>query len=217
MQIYNTLNEMMTNKLAVVIRGNNQITAQKTAIACAKGGIKTLEITFTIPGALDLIKSLKDYDNLVIGAGTVLDSETARVAILAGAEFIVSPSFDEATAKLCNRYGALYFPGCMTVNEMIRAAEFGVSIIKLFPSIAFNPSIIEDLKGPLPHINIMPTGGVSFENANRWLESGAVMLGIGGEITRPGKNKDYEKVTQLAKEFLKLIRKDVNVVSKKKS
>src|SRR5699024_5216638 len=122
----------------------------------------------------------KYKDKALIGAGTVLDSETARVAILSGASFIVSPTFDKATAKLCNRYAVPYIPGCMTVNEMMEAADYGVSIIKLFPlNLYFHP-FIGNIHGPLPHLFIMTNGGITLENINDWLKSGAVTAGVRG-------------------------------------
>src|SRR5699024_3266721 len=181
----------------------NASMAEKIADACFRGGINTLELTFTVPGADGLLKKLQDKykDKALIGAGTVLDSETARVAILSGASFIVSPTFDIATAKLCNRYAVPYIPGCMTVNEMMEAADYGVSIIKLFPGDVFCPSFIGNIHGPLPHLSIMPTGGIALENINDWFNSGAVMAGVGGGITKPAKENDYQKVEQLAREF----------------
>src|SRR5699024_12634536 len=126
---------------------------------------------------------------------------------LSGALFMVSTGFNEETANFCNRYGLIYLPGCMTVNEMLHAAEFVASVVKLFPGSAFGPSFVKNLKGPLPHISIMPTGGVSLENANDWLEAGAVMLGVGGEITKPAKSGNYDEVTKLAGEFQNLAKK----------
>jgi 2-dehydro-3-deoxyphosphogluconate aldolase/(4S)-4-hydroxy-2-oxoglutarate aldolase len=206
MQAYTTLNHMIASKLAIVIRGDNLTMAEKTAEACVKGGIKTLEVTFTVPKAGHLIETLIDqYEDVLVGAGTVLDSETARIAILSGAKFIVSPSFDKETAKLCNRYQIPYLPGCMTINEMLRAAEYGVSVLKLFPGQSYEPSFIKNIHGPLPYLDIMPTGGITIDNVGSWLEAGAVMVGIGGEITRPAKEGDYDKIEQLANEFQKKV------------
>lgn len=207
MQAYNILKEMISHKLAVVIRGENHSMAYETAQACIKGGLKSLEVTFAVPGAERLIRTLSDKGgDVLVGAGTVLDSETARIAILAGAKFIVSPGFDANTAKLCNRYGIPYLPGCMTVNEMLQAAEYGVSVIKLFPGDAFQPSFIQNIHGPLPHIGIMPTGGITLDNAGGWLKAGAAMVGVGGEITKPAKTGDYEKVEALARSFRQSVR-----------
>src|SRR5699024_1995951 len=169
------------------------------------GGVKTLEVTFTVPGAPGLLESLnEDYADVIVGAGTVIDSETARIAILSGARFIVSPGFNKDTAKLCNRYGIPYLPGCMTVNEMLHAAEYGVSVVKLFSGSVFTPSFIKNIHGPLPHMDIMPTGGITIENAADWLAAGAVMLGVGSEITKSAKTGDYDGVKKLAAEFQNL-------------
>lgn len=202
MKQYEVLNKMITGKLAVVVRGSNAEEAEKSSLACIEGGVKTIEVTFTVPGANRVIEKLAgQYDDVVVGAGTVLDSETARIAIMAGAEFIVSPAFDPETAKLCNRYSIPYLPGTMTINEMLTALEHGVAIVKLFPGQTFEPSFIKNVKGPLPNINIMPTGGINLDNVEEWLEAGAVMVGVGGEITRPAKHGDYEEVARLAKNF----------------
>ncbi|MED1438347.1 bifunctional 2-keto-4-hydroxyglutarate aldolase/2-keto-3-deoxy-6-phosphogluconate aldolase [Aeribacillus composti] len=212
MQAYMILNQMIASKLAVVIRGDNQTMAEKTADACVKGGVKTLEITFTVPKAIQLIEKLIDrYDKeVLIGAGTVLDSVTAKIAIISGAKFIVSPSFDKETAKLCNRYQIPYLPGCMTINEMLRAVEYGVSVLKLFPSQSYKPCFIKSLHEPLPYLNIMPTGGITIDNVGAWLEAGAVMVGVGGEITRPAKDGDFDKVEKRANEFQKKVQKWIN-------
>ena len=141
--------------------------------ACVKGGIQGIEVTFTVQSADEVIKELvsvyKTNEKVVIGAGTVLDATTARIAILAGAQFIVSPAFDEETAKLCNLYQIPYMPGCMTITEMKTALEAGVDIVKLFPGNAFGPGFIKAVKAPLPQVNIMPTGGVSLDNVEEWI------------------------------------------------
>ncbi|MHA6253136.1 bifunctional 2-keto-4-hydroxyglutarate aldolase/2-keto-3-deoxy-6-phosphogluconate aldolase [Oceanobacillus sp. CAU 1775] len=202
MQMYSILNAMLESKLAVVLRGDHLEMAEKTADACVNGGVSTLEITFTIPGAAQLLERLQGkYDQVLVGAGTVLDSETARIAILAGAKFIVSPAFNLDTAKLCHRYAIPYLPGCMTINEVLSAVESGVSVVKLFPGSVFSPSFIKNIHGPLPHVEIMPTGGITLENVRDWFEAGACMVGVGGEITNPAKTGDYNEVTRLAKVF----------------
>lgn len=202
MQKYQLLNQMLEDKLAVVIRGDDASTVEETAEACVQGGAKNLEITFTVPGAVGVIEKISEqFRDVLVGAGTVLDSQTARLAILAGAKFIVSPSFDKETAKLCNQYGIPYLPGCMTVNEILNAVQYGSSIVKLFPGSALSPSFIKDIHGPLPHVEIMPTGGVTLDNVNEWLEKGAVMVGVGGEITKPAKNNDFGKVKELTQKF----------------
>ncbi|QKS72498.1 bifunctional 2-keto-4-hydroxyglutarate aldolase/2-keto-3-deoxy-6-phosphogluconate aldolase [Paenalkalicoccus suaedae] len=207
MQMLTILNEMAAHKLAVVVRGNTVDEAEQTAAACYRGGIRVLEVTFTVPGADEVMKRLvKSYDDAMVGAGTVLDAETARTAILAGAQFIVSPGFDEATAKLCNRYHIPYLPGCMTITEMLTATEYGAQIVKLFPGQQFSPEFIRNVKGPLPHMNIMPTGGINLDNMNEWIDAGAVMVGVGGEITKGAKTADFDAVEAEAAKFVQKLR-----------
>lgn len=171
--------------IVAVIRGESIEEGVRISKACAKGGIPAIEITYTVPGATEVIKSLKEQDvnnEMVVGAGTVLDASTARIAILAGAEFIVSPAFDEETAKLCNLYQIPYMPGCMTITEMTTALKYGADIIKLFPGSAFGPSFVKAVKAPLPQANIMPTGGVSLDNIEEWFKNGVCAVGAGGKL-----------------------------------
>lgn len=206
MQSYTILNKLIDHKIAVVIRGDTIEQAKNTALACIDGGVKSLEITFTVPKAQQLIESIRESNqSVLLGAGTVLDSETARIAILSGAQFIVSPTFNIETAKLCNRYFIPYLPGCMTINEMIQAAEYGISVVKLFPGAHYDPSFIKNIKGPLPNMQIMPTGGINLDNIQAWLKAGASLIGVGGEITSPGQAGDYTKVERLASQFVKKV------------
>ncbi len=166
-------------------------------------------MTFTVPGAQNVISSLKKKfkkEELIVGAGTVLDSETARIAILAGAEYIVSPGFNLETAKLCNRYQIPYMAGCMTLTEMITAMEAGVDVVKVFPGNAFGPDFIKAIKGPLPQTVLMPTGGVSLDNVDQWIRNGCIAVGVGGELTGPAKKGDYAKITEIAKAFVEKIK-----------
>ena len=151
------LKRVTASKVVAVVRANSSEEAILISEACIKGGIEAIEVTFTVDYAHEVIKALKQKfkNQLMIGAGTVLDSETARVAILNGADFIVSPAFDLESAKLCNRYQIPYMPGCMTITEMVRAMEAGCDIIKVFPGNAFGPSFIKAVKGPLPQINLI--------------------------------------------------------------
>ncbi|MCL6573817.1 MAG: bifunctional 2-keto-4-hydroxyglutarate aldolase/2-keto-3-deoxy-6-phosphogluconate aldolase, partial [Bacillus sp. (in: Bacteria)] len=160
----NVLRKITECGVVAVVRANTKEEAVNISEACVKGGIQGIEVTFTVQGADEVIKELvslyQNNNNVVIGAGTVLDSTTARIAILAGAQFVVSPCFDEQTAKLCNLYQVPYMPGCMTITEMKCALEAGVDIVKLFPGSAFGPEFVKSVKAPLPQLNIMPTGGV---------------------------------------------------------
>lgn len=186
--------------VVAVVRAENTEVAKKIALACMDGGVDSIEITFTVPGAQKVIEDLTQEfgDKLLVGAGTVLDSETARVAILAGAKYIVSPGFNLETAKLCNRYQVPYMPGCMSITEMITAMEAGADIIKVFPGSAFGPSFIKAVKGPLPQAVLMPTGGVSLDNVEQWIQNGCVAVGVGGNLTK-GTSED---MTNAAKEFV---------------
>ncbi|MDY0294671.1 MAG: bifunctional 2-keto-4-hydroxyglutarate aldolase/2-keto-3-deoxy-6-phosphogluconate aldolase [Acholeplasmataceae bacterium] len=192
--------------VVAVVRAEKKEDAISIAQACIDGGLPAIEVTFTVPHADEVIKTLSQTfsdDQLLIGAGTVLDAETARIAILNGAKYIVSPAFDEKTALLCNRYQIPYMPGCMTITEMIKALEFGSDIIKLFPGSAFGPSYVKAVKGPLPQVNIMPTGGVSLDNIQEWVKNGVVAVGVGGELTGPAKKGDFAGVQKNAQAFIK--------------
>lgn len=204
-----TIRNISDYGIVAVIRATSKEDGIKIVDAVKKGGIKALEITMTVPGAVDIIKELsqiyKDED-VLIGAGTVLDPETARTCILAGAKYIVSPSLNIDTVKLCNRYRIPIMPGVMTVKEAIEALELGVEIIKVFPGNAFGPSIIKAFKGPLPQANFMPTGGVSLDNVKDWIKAGAVAVGTGGDLTKGAKDGNYEMVTQTAAKFVEAVK-----------
>ena len=204
MKKFAVLNQLTEGGVVAVIRAENEEQAICMSKACLAGGVKGIELTFTVPGADRVIRALSEEfgNDMLIGAGTVLDSETARVAILAGANYVISPGFDAETAKLCNRYQVPYMPGCMTITEMIRAMEAGCDIIKLFPGSAFGPDFVKAVKGPLPQVNIMPTGGVNIDNADQWIKAGCVAIGAGSDLTGPAKTGDYAGVTALAKQFV---------------
>jgi len=200
MEKYETLSEIEKVGIIAVVRANSSNEAKKIALACMDGGINSVEITFTVPGAYKVIESLtKDFGgNLLVGAGTVLDSETARLAILMGAKYIVSPAFDDATARLCNRYKIPYIAGCMTVKAM----EAGTDIIKVFPGNTVRPSFISAIRGPFPQALLMPTGGVNLDNVEEWIKNGCIAVGVGGSLTKGSK----EDITKTAKEFVKRIK-----------
>jgi 2-dehydro-3-deoxyphosphogluconate aldolase/(4S)-4-hydroxy-2-oxoglutarate aldolase len=208
MKKYEVLNRIVQRGIVAVIRAESADKAERIAEACLEGGIDCIEITFTVPRAHrvieDLADRLKDKD-ILLGAGTVLDAETARMAILSGAGYIVSPALDIDTIKLCNRYQVPCMPGAMTVREAIMAMEAGAGIIKIFPGSVFGPEIIKAIKGPLPQASLMPTGGVSLSNAAEWLKAGSIALGVGGSLTAGAKTGDYDKVTKTAREFVDII------------
>lgn len=205
------LSRMKKEGIVAVVRAENKEKGEKVIDAIVKGGINFIEITMTVPGAVDIIKELsekyKDDEKIVIGAGTVLEPETARMVILAGAQFVVSPSLNADTVKLCNRYRIPVMPGIMTVKEAIEALELGVDILKVFPGNAFGPSIISSFKGPLPQAQFMPTGGVSVDNVEKWFKAGVVAVGTGSNLTAGAKTGDYEAVTKMAEEFVTAVKK----------
>ncbi len=205
-----TIQKMVESGVVAVIRAESKEQGIKIIEAVKKGGIKALEITMTVPGAIDIIKELSETykdEDVIIGAGTVLDPETARMTILAGAKYIVSPSLNIETIKLCNRYRIPIMPGVMTITEAIQAMEAGAEIIKVFPGNVFGPAIIKSFKGPVPQGNFMPTGGVNLENAKEWIEAGAVAIGTGGDLTKGAKTGDYDLVTETAKQFVEAVKK----------
>jgi len=204
-----TLQAIYKVGVVAVVRAENEDQAEKISRACIEGGISAIEVTFTVPGADKVITSLKNKfskEALIVGAGTVLDSETARIAILAGAQYVVSPCFDLETAKLCNRYQIPYMPGCMTITEIVQAMEAGADVIKVFPGNAFGPDIIKAIKGPLPQTTLMPTGGVSLDNVDQWIKNGCVAVGVGGDLTAGAKTGDYALVTETAKAFVSKVK-----------
>lgn len=200
MRKYEVLSKLEATGVIAVVRAKNAEEAKKIALACMEGGVTGIEITYTVPGATKVIELLTEEfgDKLIVGAGTVLDSETARIAILAGAKFVVGPSFDAETAKLCNRYQIPYMAGCMTLTEMVKAMEAGTDVIKVFPGSAFGPSFISAIKGPLPQAVLMPTGGVDLDNVGQWIKNGCMSVGVGGNLTKG----TSEEMTAAAKAFV---------------
>jgi 2-dehydro-3-deoxyphosphogluconate aldolase/(4S)-4-hydroxy-2-oxoglutarate aldolase len=203
-----TVGRIVESGLVAVVRADSSDEAMRIAEACELGGIAAIEITLTVPGALRVIEDLAARSgSILIGAGTVLDSQTARLAILAGAQFVVSPALNEATGRLCHRYGIPWMPGAQTVREIVEAMELGADIVKLFPGEVLGPGFIRAVKGPLPQASLMPTGGVTLENAAEWIHAGAVALGVGGSLTKGAKTDDFQSITDLARRFAEQIRK----------
>lgn len=208
MEKYRIYEAIEKQGIVAVIRGESLEKAVKTVEACYNGGIKIIEVTFTVPKADELIRILTDKyqgSDMVIGAGTVLDPETARIAMLAGAKFIVSPSLNIDTVKMCNRYGVPVMTGVMTPTEAQTAMEYGVDILKMFPGDIAKPAGLKALKGPFPHANIMPTGGVSSENVEEWFKAGAFAVGAGSFLTKDAKSGDYQKVSEVCKAFVEKV------------
>lgn len=200
---------MRDSGVVAVLRGADPETVVDTAEALVAGGVTALEVTADTAGATDMIATLSEElgDDALVGAGTVLDSETARAAIAAGAEFVVSPSFDEGVVETCNRYGVLCAPGVMTPTEAVEAYEAGAEVVKVFPAKTVGPDHVAALKGPLDHLEIMPTGGVSPDNAGDYIEAGAVCVGAGSalvdrDLVEAG---DFDAITERAEAFREVI------------
>lgn len=205
------ISKMKEDCLVAVVRAESKEQGEKIIDAIIAGGINFIEITMTVPGAVDIIKAMcdkyKDNENVVIGAGTVLDPETARAVILAGAAYVVSPGLNPDTIKLCNRYRVPMLPGVMTPTEAIQALELGCDIIKVFPGNIVGPGSISSFKGPLPQGEFMPSGGVAIDNVDKWLNAGACAIGTGSNLTAGAKTGDYAAITATAKEFVEAVAK----------
>ena len=203
------LETIVASGLVAVVRAESSDQAARISAACTDGGVGAIEVTFTVPGAARVIAELANSDAaraILIGAGTVLDPETARVAILAGAQFIVSPSLNAETARLCNRYQIPYMPGAGTVGEVIAALECGADIVKAFPGEILGPGFVKAVTGPLPQASLMPTGGVNLENVGQWIRAGSVAVGVGSSLTGGAQRGDFQSITDLAKQFIAKIR-----------
>jgi 2-dehydro-3-deoxyphosphogluconate aldolase/(4S)-4-hydroxy-2-oxoglutarate aldolase len=178
--------------------------------ALAEGGVTVAEVTFTVPNALDVIREAKKQlgDRVLLGAGTVLDPETARAAFLAGAEFLVSPCVNLNVIKMARRYDKLVMPGAFTPTEIVAAWEAGADIVKVFPADIVGPPFFKALRGPLPQIKLMPTGGVDLNTATEFLKAGAVCLGVGGQLVEPQAvaKRDFARITSLAKQYTEIVK-----------
>ncbi|MGI6284579.1 bifunctional 4-hydroxy-2-oxoglutarate aldolase/2-dehydro-3-deoxy-phosphogluconate aldolase [Neomoorella humiferrea] len=209
MQKLKVMQRIIDCGIVAVVRAENPDQALKIAEAVKAGGVEAIEITLTVPGALDVIKELAATyrrGEILIGAGTVLDAVTARMAILAGAEFLVSPCLDVEMVKTCNRYQKVCMAGAMSVSEIVEVMEAGSDFVKLFPGSAFGPEMVKAIKGPLPQAPIIPTGGVSLENVGQWIKAGCEAVGVGGELTKGAKTGDYQLVEETARQFVAAIR-----------
>lgn len=194
------LNAMQEQGVVAVMRNENAEQAIKAAKACIEGGIKLIEITFSVPGADKAIAALTETD-AIVGAGTVITEDEAQAAYAAGARFIVSPVLNLDVAAYCREMNLLYIPGCMTPTEMYSATMEGCDAVKLFPCSQYDPSFIKAVHGPLPQLKIMPTGGVNLENTAAWIAAGAFAVGAASNLTKV-ENGDYAAITERAKAYL---------------
>lgn len=199
------LNKVEQAGVIVVVRASSATMAERIVEALVAGGITGIELTFTVPQADQVIEKLVDQyagTDVVVGAGTVLDAITARLAIMAGAEFLVSPSFDVETAKIANLYQIPYMAGAMTITEMRSALEYGVDIVKLFPGSEASPAMVKAVKAPMPQLNVMPTGGVNLDNMSEWFDAGVVAVGVGGSLLKPADREDWAGLTKNAQAYM---------------
>jgi 2-dehydro-3-deoxyphosphogluconate aldolase / (4S)-4-hydroxy-2-oxoglutarate aldolase len=202
------LKKIIKNKIVAVIRGNSKEEAENIIEGAIKGGIKIIEVTYTNKDASEVIRNLVGkYEDVVIGAGSVLRIDTAKEAVNAGAQFIVGPNFDSFISQFCLENKVNYIPGCFTPTEIVNALNSGVKVIKLFPGEAVSPKYIKAIKAPIKDVKVMVTGGVNLENIQEWLENGADSLGVGSVLTA-GTNNNKEKIAENARRFMEKVEGD---------
>ena len=192
--------------VVAVIRMREPEKLRAVVEALAEGGVRALEVTMTVPRAIPMIEQLAPTlpEGFLLGAGTILDAETARLAILAGAQFIVGPVYRPEVIALCHRYDVPAMPGCFTPTEILSAWEAGADVVKVFPATVLGPAFFKDVRGPLPQVKMMPTGGVSLENAGDWIKAGAVAVGVGTALldAKAIAAGDYGVITANAKRIV---------------
>ena len=205
-----TLSHLLTHKVIAIVRGANPKDLLRIAQALHAGGVRAMEVTLNSPGALASIEEIAGAmpDDFLVGAGTVLDPESARAALLAGARFIISPTLNKHTIRMTKRYGAVSIPGAYTATEILKAYEYGGDIIKVFPASGVGPSYFRDVAGPLPFIPLMPTGGVSLDNIQGFIDAGAVAFGLGSSLvdTKQAVTEAYlAQLLEKARQFRKVV------------
>jgi 2-dehydro-3-deoxyphosphogluconate aldolase/(4S)-4-hydroxy-2-oxoglutarate aldolase len=204
------LNRVLDSGLVAIIRSPDSGIVVEVAEALAAGGVDVLEVTFTVPRAHRVLEQVADRlgERVLLGAGTVLDSETARIAILCGAEFVVSPGTNLSVIELCRRYDKLVMPGALTPTEVITAWQAGADIVKVFPSDFTGPSYLKVLHGPLPQVRLMPTGGIALGNIAEYFRAGACALGVGSALVDSAAltNRDFGRLETRAREFVEAVR-----------
>ena len=205
-----TLKRILDGGIVAVVRAESGERLAQVVKALAEGGVTAAEITFTVPDAVGVIRKVREElgDSIVLGAGTVLDPETARAAMLAGAEYIVSPAVNLDVIRMCRRYGTVVMPGAFTPTEVVSAWEAGADIVKIFPADLGGPAYLKALRGPLPQIKMMPTGGVDLTTAEAFLKAGACCLGVGGSLVEPKAvaSGDWDRLRELASRYVEIVR-----------
>src|SRR3954463_16137346 len=206
-----TLKRILEGGIVAVVRAESGQSLARVVGALADGGVTAAEITFTVPDAVEVIRAVRAElgDRVVLGAGTVLDSETARAALLAGAEYLVSPTLNLDVIRLARRYDKVVMPGAFTPTEVLAAWEAGADIVKIFPADVGGPAYLKALRGPLPQVRVMPTGGVDLDTAESFLKAGACCLGLGGSLVSPAAVAagDFARIRELAGKFTAIVRR----------
>lgn len=206
--MFDIIEQVNRHKIVAIIRTDSIKELEQTVESLYKGGIRIVEITLNTPGALEGISSLQNkYPNLVIGAGTVLDPESARQSILAGASFLLAPTLKESTISMANRYNTFIVPGVLTPTEALTAYEYGARMIKIFPARSVGSKYITDLKGPLSQIDIMAVGGITLDNAEEFLKAGSSALGIGSSLVdnKLVKQGEFKEIEKRARDFVEVV------------
>lgn len=205
-----TMGRIIEGGIVAVVRAESGESLVKVVEALAAGGVTAAEVTFTVPDAIDVIRQVRREvgDAVVLGAGTVLDPETARAALLAGAEYIVSPTLNLDVIRLCRRYDKAVMPGSFTPTEILTAWEAGADVVKVFPADVGGPGYLKAIRGPLPQIRLMPTGGVDLNTAESFLKAGACCLGVGSALVDPKAiaAKDFDRIRDLAARYATIVR-----------
>jgi 2-dehydro-3-deoxyphosphogluconate aldolase/(4S)-4-hydroxy-2-oxoglutarate aldolase len=196
--------------IVAVVRSPDSQQLVDAARALADGGVTVIEITMSVPGALDVVRQVRQAlgDRILLGAGTILDPETARAALLAGAEYIVAPTLNLDVIRLCQRYDKLVMPGAFTPTEILTAWEAGADIVKVFPADVVGPAFFKALRGPLPQVRLMPTGGVDLNTAADFLKAGACCLGVGGQLVEPKAvaERNFDRIRDLARQYIAAVK-----------
>src|SRR3954452_6699949 len=199
------LRQVLDSGIVAVVRSQDHQQLVEVARALADGGVTVIEITMSVPNALDVLRQVKQAlgERILLGAGTGLDPETARAVLLAGAEYIVSPTLNLDVIRLCQRYDKLVMPGAFTPTEILTAWEAGADIVKVFPAEVVGPAFFKALRGPLPQVRIMPTGGVDLTTAASFLQAGACCLGVGSQLVEPRAVAEghFDRIRDLAGQF----------------
>ena len=207
---HSSLQRVLDQVIVAVIRAENGDLLVDVAESLLAGGVEVMEVTFTVPRAVQVLEKVAEKlgDRILLGAGTVLDAETCRTALLAGAQFIVSPSLHLDVIEMCKRYGKVVMPGAMTPTEVVNAWQAGADIVKIFPSEITGPRYVKALHGPLPHVRLMPTGGVNLETAAEFLRCGACALGVGSSLVDPKlvAAGDLNRIENLARQYVQIAR-----------